>query len=200
MNIKIKKYLKERYKVIIVIVVLLTMSVTVAAYDEKMLITGMGAIRVDADVRVTGITAKGNNGGFETYNAKYGKESVYLYTSLPDNNSTVTYTVTINNKTNKLYIIYAMNTKYSSGSTDIECNVANELKAIGKGIQKNGDTTIDITCKYKNGFTNKTQITTIDFDFEIPTAEMLSYDNIQSGSSCQNVKCALDDLYKILGG
>ena len=195
------KFIKRRYKFILVVVVLISTSIVSAAYSQTLTITGDGHIRVDADVRITGLKATSQNGGIETYNGKYGKESVYLYTTLSnDANSKVTYTVTIHNKTEHMYIIYEMDTIYSNSNDGIECSVDNELKAIGKGIPKNTDTTIDITCKYKNGIVseNKTQITTINFTFKRPTADMVSYNNSTSKSQCNDVQCALDDLYSKL--
>ncbi len=195
------KFIKRRYKFILILIVLLSISVVSAAYSQTLTISGDGYVRVDADVRITGIKATNSNNGYETYNAKYGKESVYLYTTLPQPNSAVTYEVTIHNKTNYMYIIYDMNTVTTNG-TNFECSIDNELKAVGKGIPKNSDTTISITCKYKSGTTqvpaDTKQITTIDFTFKRPTAEMVFYDHSKSGTSCDNVQCALDELYERL--
>ena len=100
-----------------------------------------------------------------------------------------------------MYIIYSTN-KTSTGNENIECNIDNELEAIGKGIPKKDDTKISVICKYKEGITqvpeNPTKITTIDFEFKRPTADMVSYDPSTSKSQCNDVQCALDDLYSKL--
>ena len=199
-NIKIKEYLKERYKVIIVIVVLLTTTVIAAAYDEKMLITGIGAIRVDQEIRISNLKQlSSENGGFETYQSRYGKDSIRLMNSLPEKDSAVTYQVTIKNKSEHVYVISEITEE--NDNSEIECKIDNDEYKIGQGIRSRDDLTFNITCRYKGELPeNRKQVINLKFKFERPYAAILRYDNSTSKSKCDNVQCALDDLYDLLGG
>lgn len=74
-----------------------------SAYNVELQINGEAMLRANANVRVTGlkVTSK-TNGAFETYNCSYSKDITNLYATLPSNAS-ITYEVTITNKTSKDY-------------------------------------------------------------------------------------------------
>ena len=98
MKDKIKKYFKERYKIILLIITLCTVTVVSAAYDEEMTITGTGTIRVDEDIRVTNVKLiKQTGGSYEQYNSRYSKDKTSMFVVLPSN-TTITYEVEITNK------------------------------------------------------------------------------------------------------
>ncbi len=122
-----------------------------------------------------------------------------MYVSLPKINSTVTYEVTVTNKSGYLFVI-----------SDIAASLVNEAITyeitnykIGEGIGGTSEIKFNITLKYKDGIkevpNDYSQIASILFKFERPTASMLSYDNSKSGTTCTDVQCALDELYELLG-
>ncbi len=98
MKDKVKKYFKERYKIILLIIALCTVTVVSAAYDEEMTITGNGIIRVDADIRVTNVKLIDKTGeSYEEYNSRYSKDKTSMFVVLPSNTA-ITYEVEITNK------------------------------------------------------------------------------------------------------
>lgn len=178
---------------------MLSLSIVCGAYDEKLTITGSGYVRVDEEIRVIGLTKLSIiDGGFETYNSRYGKKENYMYVTLPELTSTVTYQVTVQNTSNHIYVISDIASDLRNSDIGYEI----ENYKIGQPIGKKETITFNITFKYK-GTTlpaDKTQTAAITYTFVRPYAEILIYDNNESKSKCQNVQCALDDLYEKLGG
>ena len=165
-------HIKGKYLWIIVFVLICSISIVCASYNQTMMINGDAILRVDEFIRITDLKMLNmENEGYETYNSQYSKNSTNMYVSLPKINSTVTYEVT----------------NYK----------------IGEGIGQTSEIKFNITLKYKEGIkevpNDYSQIASILFKFERPTASMLSYDNSKSGTTCTDVQCALDELYELLG-
>lgn len=165
-----------------------------------MLISGDAFLRVDEEIRVTDIKLhEATNEAYETYKSQYSKNSTNMYISLPQLDSTITYEVTVTNKSAYLFII-----------SEIEASLVNESITyemsnykIGEGIGGVSEIKFYITFKYKSDVknlpTDVSQIGSFLYKFERPYAAILSYDNSKSGTKCTDVQCALDELYELLG-
>lgn len=190
--------LETKHLWIIVFVLVCSISVVCASYNQSMHISGDAILRVDADIRVTDLKMiNASNEAYETYSSKFSKNSTSMYVSLPKLDSTITYEVTVTNKSGYLYVI--------SEITDslVNENITYEISnyKIGDGIQFSSSIKFEITFKYKDNVKDVpddfSQIASILYKFERPYAVMLSYDNSKSGTSCIDAQCALDELYEL---
>lgn len=191
--------LDTKYLWIIVFVLICSISIVCASYNESMHIGGDAILRVDADIRVTDLKmTSATNEGYETYISKFSKNSTSMYVSLPNLDSTITYEVTVTNKSGYLYVISEIID--SLVNEDITYEISKYK--IGEGIGFSSEIKFDITFKYKDNVKNVpddfTQITSILYKFERPYAAMLSYDNSKSGTKCTDAQCAIDELYELL--
>ena len=120
---KDKKVYKTDKKGIIISLLIfsfvLMLSVGYAALNEELTISGEAHFRVESDIRITDVRLSNTiNSASEDYASLYGKESMKVGATLPNNNSSATYKVKITN--------------YS--------NVAMQLKSITKEIENNNYT------------------------------------------------------------
>ncbi len=156
-------------------------------------------LRVDADIRITDLKMlEATNEAYETYQGKYSKNSTNMYVSLPKLNSTITYEVTVTNKSGFLFVISEITDSLVNENITYEIS---EYK-VGEGIGYSSEIKFKVTFKYKEGIkevpTDYSQVASILFKYEIPYASLLSYDNSQSKTTCTDVQCALDELYELL--
>jgi len=188
----------NRFLMMFLLVGVLSITVISASFSEKLVIDGDAYVRVDADIRITNLEMTSVTGSaYELYNCKYSKDSISIYPYLPSLSSTITYQITVTNKSSDLYIISAI-----TNTTNSNANIVYTIDyTIGESISGNSTKVITITYKYKDGLTNlpseKTTNSTIEFKFEKPTAVMLAYDNSKTGINCDNVQCALDFIKEI---
>lgn len=189
----------NKYLWIIVFILICSISIVCASYNQTMLINGDAYLRVDADIRVTDIKLlESTNEGYETYQSAYSKNSTNMYISLPKLDSTITYEITVTNKSGYLFVISEINDSL------VNENIIYELSEykIGEGIGYSSEIKFKVTFKYKDGLesvpNDYSQIASILYKFSIPEAAMLSYDNSKSGTTCTDVQCALDELYELL--
>lgn len=118
-------------------------SIGYAALNTTLSISGTATARAKSDIRVKNITLKStSNHGSEVYNSRYSKENTITSVSLPNETSTVTYTVTIHNYSNITYMLQDIQTIEDSNA-DITFNYSNDI--IGDDIPKGEDMTFDIT-------------------------------------------------------
>lgn len=190
--------LGTKYLWIIVFVLVCSISIVCASYNQGMIINGDAILRVDADIRVTDLKMINvSNEAYETYISRYSKNSTSMYVSLPNLDSTITYEVTVTNKTSYLYIISEITDSLVNENITYEIS---EYK-IGEGIGHNSEIKFNVTFKYKDSVkklpNDFSQITSILFKFERPYALLLSYDNSKSKTKCVDAQCALDELYEI---
>ena len=81
-------------------------SVSYAALNTNMLIDGNAVVQANLGIRITNIKLlNATNGAYETYNSKYSKDSITNGIVLPNDDSTISYNVTIRNKDNQKYVI-----------------------------------------------------------------------------------------------
>lgn len=171
-----------------------TISISYASMNISMMITGNAYVRVDEEIRVVGIKfLSAENDAYETYNGKYSKNSTNMYTTLPNVNSKITYQVEIENKSDHVYLISDITGDLVN--PNIQYSVEN---GVIKVVPKKSKILVNITFQY-HGETlpsDITQIATINYKFERPTASHLQFNNSKSGTECIDVQCALDELYR----
>ena len=143
MKDKVKKYLKERYKIILLIIVLCTITVVSAAYDEEMTITGNGTIRIDQEIRISNLKQlSSENGGYETYQSRYGKDTTKMFVTLPSKSSII-YEVEITNKAEIDYLIDSIK-QITHTNSNVEITIDIKEKDI---IEKQSKKTFLITIR-----------------------------------------------------
>ena len=133
------------------------------------------------------------NDAIENSKAKYSSKSVMIDNTLPNLNSEITYTVTIENKTNDVYWIKNVTTTLSNA--DIVDDASDYQYQIIGGNQQ---VDIDITFNYGvETLPNvKTQSGLIAFVFEQPSAALIQYSS--EYTNVTNVQDAIDELYELL--
>ena len=137
-------HIKGKYLWIIVFVLICSISIVCASYNQTMMINGDAILRVDEFIRITDLKMLNmENEGYETYNSQYSKNSTNMYVSLPKINSTVTYEVTVTNKSGYLFVI-----------SDIAASLVNEAITyeitnykIGEGIGQTSEIKFNINIK-----------------------------------------------------
>ena len=81
---------------------ILSLSIGYSALNTDLSISGESIVRADVDIRVTDIKLDNIlNNGKEMYSPEFTKDTTAMCVSLNQQNSTVTYNVTITNKTGK---------------------------------------------------------------------------------------------------
>lgn len=157
MNRAIEKYLNKRNVWFIIMLVCVSLiSIGYSALNTTLSISGTATARAKSDIRVKNITLKStSNHGSEVYNSRYSKENTITSVSLPNETSTVTYTVTIHNYSNITYMLQDIQTIEDSNA-DITFNYSNDI--IGDDIPKGEDMTFDITF---TGSTSENKVKTL---------------------------------------
>lgn len=157
MNKVIEKYLSKRNVWFIIMLVCVSLiSIGYAALNTTLSISGTATARAKSDIRVKNITLKStSNHGSEVYSSRYSKDNTITSVSLPNETSTVTYTVTIHNYSNITYMLQDIQTIEDSNA-DITFNYSNDI--IGDDIPKGEDMTFDITF---TGSTSENKVKTL---------------------------------------
>ena len=104
-NMKSKKLYKKNNRGIIISLLIfsfvLMLSVGYSVLNEELTISGEAHFRAQSDIRITDVNLYiTSNNGVEDYNSTYGKDSMKVGVTLPSNNSSVTYKVTVTNYSN----------------------------------------------------------------------------------------------------
>ena len=162
---------------LLVLLGILSISVGYSALNTDLSISGEAIVRADADIRVTDIKLNNiSNDGKEIYSPEFTKDMTTMSVSLNNQNSTVTYNVTITNKTGKKIKVKDIIEENSSNS-----NVSYEIIGLNKnGIYSGKEINFQIM------FTNKTNIIQEDilslkYDLEIfdgYTVTLVQNDNV----------------------
>ena len=92
---------------IILLIGIVFTSVGYAAMNTSMQVSGEAIVRVNSNIRVTGLEFVGSeSGGTEQYNSKYSKDTTTFGIKLPNVGSKIKYNVTITNKGNIDQTVY----------------------------------------------------------------------------------------------
>ncbi len=140
----ISKYLNKRNAWIAVALVCVSLiSIGHAALNTTLSISGTATARAKSDIRVSNLVYKSaSEGGSEEFSSRYSKETTTTGVILPNENSTVTYTVTIHNYSDTVYLLEEIQTVEDS-NTDITYTFSPEV--VGESIEPDQDLTFDIT-------------------------------------------------------
>ena len=105
-----KKINYKKFIYYLVVLIILTLSIGYSAFNQELLIDDMVAnVRIEADVRVTGLLFNSSeNSGLSQYE-DYNVNSLLMNVVLPNQNSTVTYKVKVTNFGNQEMGIYQFN-------------------------------------------------------------------------------------------
>ncbi len=171
-------YLHLMYVVIFFSVLLL--SIGWAAFQSTFNIKNLYAmVRIDRDIRVTGVEATGNtNSGMSNYE-EYNVSSIYSTAYLPNQNSTVTYKVEVTNIGNVVEGIYDIEEIYKiiNTNTASDLEIKNTTLTLKEPLCDDTNSsqcklgvvsTFYVTIGYKaNGYdgTHNTHLVTLNFDF-----------------------------------
>jgi len=162
-----------------VVLCILFLSIGWAAFQSTFNISNLYAtVRIDRDIRVTGIqvtsTANSGRSNYEEYNVS----SIYSTAYLPNQNSTITYKVEVANVGNVMQGIYDIEEIYKIVGTNTDSDL--EIKSTTLVLKSalcdderssicfGSVSTFDITIGYKaNGYdgTHNTHLVTLNFDF-----------------------------------
>ena len=149
------KFFKKNIKILIVIAFLFLFVFNTVAYSglaSKLSITSDAMFRAYADIRVTGIKLKSaSNGALENYSPKYNVDNTTMGFTLPNNDSSITYEVTVTNFGDRNQTIYSFIEK-SINKSGISITISDNYKA--KDIIKfKSSVTFTITIKSTNSDT-----------------------------------------------
>ena len=182
------------YVLPLLLIAICTITMVCASFSEEMMITGDAYVRVDKDIRITDIKmVNPTHGAFEPYNAEFSTDLTAIYATLPSIESTITYEVTVENKTDDIYIVSSVTNDFNN-----ENIVYDEDAIVGQVIPAKSSAVLTVTLKYNTDTLpeNTTQSGTINYKFEIPSATAIQYSN-SNYTSCTNVQCAIDELYDL---
>lgn len=147
---------------LILLVCVSIMSVAHAALNTTLSISGTATARAKSDIRVKDFVLKSStNHGSEEYSSKYTKETTIASVNLPNETSTVTYTVTIHNYSKDTYALQEIQTIEDS-NPDITFHYSNDI--VGDDIKPGEELVFDIIF---NGSTsdNKTKTLILKYIF-----------------------------------
>ena len=189
----LKKINKKALVVPFIFMIILSMTIVCASLSSTMLLNGEANLRVDADIRIIGISMIDPvNGAYEEANIKFGKDSADLFPTLPNIDSEITFKVTIKNNSSDIYVISAIDESLTN-----EYIISNKDDYVGTIINPNSQVELDITYSYDAEALPQvtTQTAKLNFKFEKPKADMIEYASEYTSET--NVQDALDELFEI---
>ena len=159
-----------------------------AALNTDLSISGETYVRVDKDIRITNINVvSSENQGYETYNSKYSKDTTSMFTTLPNNNSSVTYEITVKNKSSDRYILSDLiESTYSNKNIKYELiglkvndiiDGKEERKFKIKLTTNNNDQICDLVLNYKFEKVYKTTLIMKNLNSDTLSVEMVKGSN-----------------------
>ena len=165
-------------------------SVSYAAFSENMLIDGEAIVRAPADIRVTDLRVNNlSNSGFETYNSKYSKEATNTYVTLPNGNSSVTYDVTVTNKSSSTYYLKAINELTYDNS-----NVKYEIIGIDIHDLVNPNSTATFQIRLTNKTSSRQSVElSLNYIFEEYIVYTITY-NLNGGTNPANAPTSYSNI------
>ena len=191
----IKKIPKSFYALFSILIVIMSMTIVCASLSTRMLINGNADVRIDTNIRITNVEMiNPTSGAYETVNLKYSKDTADLYSTLPNLDSTISFKVTIENKSNKVFVLSSIDETLSNDK--ITSNIS---EYDGTIIDKNSTKEITITYSYVDGTAelpaDTTQTAQLQFNLEEPDASMIEYASEYTDKT--NIQDAIDELFEI---
>ena len=175
---------KGMIPIFVVILTLLTILVSIgyAALNQNLSVSGEAFLRVKENIRISKAeTSIQDNNGYYTYNPEYSKKGTKMYSTLPDENSSVIYKVEITNTTGAKYKFDSVTV--SNTNPNVSC-----IPSVTVGsVIETGVSNFTVEVKYNEGATvneDIQDICEIKYEFSpldlIPptlTAEIVSQNN-----------------------
>ena len=161
---KILKKYKSPFIILFLFFIFLFQTVAYSAFSATIKITGDSYARVDADIRITNIsvleTTENSISEFEDFN----KESTKIQVNLPSQNSSITYEITITNKSSNDYLLTSIE-EQNNTNTNVEYKI--EEIEILDSITKNSTRKFLLILNNKSGYTNQTATLNLKYIFEV---------------------------------
>lgn len=173
---------------LLIMFVVLGLSIGYSALNTNLSISGDAIVKADADIRIIDLKfLEATNGGEELYSSKYTKDTTEIFARLPSNSS-ITYEVTITNKTNGRFKV-----------SDIVENFSNITYSLD-GIEENGvydNQTLTFTITLSNN-ENDLQEGTLDLNYVFETTnEEYAVDTIHNLALVNTEELFTDDKNNI---
>ena len=155
-----RKGIIPAFAVILTILTIL-ISVGYSALNQNLSVSGEAFLRAKDNIRISRIElSDAANDGYETYNPEYSKRTTKMYTTLPKDNSSVTYTVKVTNSTGIKYKVDSI--EITSTNSDVSCTPSIEKDSvIDVGVVE-----FTVTANYKNGMSQDTNLNACDIKYE----------------------------------
>ena len=166
---KLKKADPSNFIPLIITLVVLILTIGFSAYQANLVVDAGALVRIQKDVRITGVVATGTSSDGISNWEEYNVNNISSSIDLPNSDSTVTYRVTIKNIGNieaGLLKITGLpsNLQYTISNYNLEdplCDDNDSTKC-----KLGSTTTLDITVGYKeNGYNPSSTTQTINMDF-----------------------------------
>ena len=176
----------------ILTILTILISIGYSALNKNLSISGEAFLRAHGNVRITGLKSSSSaSEGYETYTPEYSKRGTKVFSTLPNIDSKINYTVQMNNTTGVKYKFDSVTV--SSTNPNIEC-----IPSVGVGtIIEVGVSSFTIEVKYKDGITidEKTDICEIKYEFSVYdiTPPTLRIETITDGETSKTVKITAAD-------
>ena len=166
---------------ILTLFILILLSIGYSSYSSVLSINNLSAfIRINKDIRITGLSVESSNSGGVSYYEDYNVSSISSNLYLPNSNSSVTYKLTITNIDGPEMGIYSINglpenLDYTISNYILKDKICDSNNNCSFGISKE----IYITIKYKNfDSNNKEYNLTLNFDFR--EVHSITYENVDA--------------------
>ncbi len=187
MNLYFKKNNSIRFFPLLIILVVIMLSIGFSAFQNNLLVSDVGVVvRVQKDIRVTGVYAANSLNGASSYWEDYNHNAITSSFNLPNSNSEITFQTTITNFGNVEMGLLELtglpnNLKYTIDSNDYEmkssiCDDNNSSKCTLGAVK-----TINIKISYKdNGYDASNTEYQMNLNFNFKRVYTISYDGFSS--------------------
>ena len=181
---KIKKLFNVRNIPIFAALFVVLLSVGYSAFGTNLNISGIAAeVRIEADIRVTGISVDSyTNGGISTYE-DYNVSNISMGANLSNSNSTITYKVSVTNFGNAEMGIYAINNLPSNLEYELSGYTLQDKICVNNQCSLGITKEFYITIKYKDGGYNASNTTyPLSLDIDFRSFHTVTYEGFTSTS------------------
>ena len=147
--------------VVILTILTILISIGYSALNQNLSVSGEAFLRAKDNIRISRIElSDAANDGYETYNPEYSKRTTKMYTTLPKDDSSVTYTVKVTNSTGIRYKVGSIDV--TSTNSNVSCTPSIEVNT----ILEDGITEFTVTANYENGMSQDTNLNACDIKYE----------------------------------
>lgn len=141
---------------------ILFMSIGYAALNTELSISGETYVRVKEEIRITDIKmVSAESGAYETYNSKYSKDTTSMFVTMLNSNSTITYEVTIENKSAQQYKLKDILEESTTNS-----NITYQINGVEIDTIFEGNTTTTFSITFTTRIENQKMEWLLKYEFE----------------------------------